>query len=182
MSKKKTIKAENIKTAPVLRAGGQDPGKTKSYCVRDDWKDKSISNYVAFKSVDGEIQDLTVNGEPAGGGGGDIIHATVTFNVTVAEGGQAEISYNEIGTSGRWLGALYGAHYDQTGGYYATNPTIPYISSMTVQEEFIIVKPATFAINVNAGEITAVSGNASWSEGDTQIRSITGDCSITITA
>lgn len=64
------------KTAPILRAQseGEQPTPetpiiTKSYSVRDDWKDKGIVNYVAFKSVDGEVQDLTVNGEPAGGGG-----------------------------------------------------------------------------------------------------------------
>ena len=82
MAKKKT---ENIKAAPVLRAsgGGDDPTPetpviTKSYSVRDDWKDINKVNYVAFKSVDGEVQDLTVNGEPAGGGG-EI--PTVTFKV-----------------------------------------------------------------------------------------------------
>ena len=68
MAKKKT---ENIKAAPVLRDGNSnDPVVTKSYSIRDDWKDKDIVNYVAFKSVNGEVQDLTVNGEPAGGGGG----------------------------------------------------------------------------------------------------------------
>lgn len=81
MAKKKTT--ENIKAAPVLRSnsGGEQPSTptiTKSYGIRDDWKDKSISNYVAFKSVDGEIQDLTVNGEPAGGGGG----GTATIIIT----------------------------------------------------------------------------------------------------
>jgi hypothetical protein len=73
MAKKKTAETANIKAGPVLRAGdggGQDPSKTKSYCIRDDWKDINKVNYVAFKSVDGEVQDLTVNGEPAGGGGG----------------------------------------------------------------------------------------------------------------
>lgn len=66
------------KTAPVLRI--ENPGVeptpdpeertiTKSYAVRDDWKDRDITNFVFFKSVDGEITDLLVNGEPAGGGG-----------------------------------------------------------------------------------------------------------------
>ena len=72
MAKKKMAETANIMAAPMLRAddgGGQDPSKTKSYCIRDDWKDINKVNYVAFKSVDGEVQDLTVNGEPAGGGG-----------------------------------------------------------------------------------------------------------------
>ena len=77
MAKKKTAETANIKAAPVLRAGSgggqptpETPVITKSYSVRDDWKDKDKVNYVAFKSVDGEVQDLTVNGQPAGGGGG----------------------------------------------------------------------------------------------------------------
>jgi len=80
MAKKKTAETANIKAAPVLRDGNSnDPVVTKSYSVRDDWKDKDIVNYVAFKSVDGEVQDLTVNGQPAGGGGG---MRTVSVNCT----------------------------------------------------------------------------------------------------
>lgn len=63
------------KNAPVLRAQGEDPTPatptiTKSYAVRDKWLDKAKDNLVEFKSVDGEISDLMVNGQPAGGGGG----------------------------------------------------------------------------------------------------------------
>lgn len=86
MARKKTAETASLKAAPVLRSesgGGGDqpvtPTITKSYEVRDDWKDRDIINYVAFKSVDGEVQDLTVNGEPAGGGGGVPETATVTF-------------------------------------------------------------------------------------------------------
>ena len=90
MAKKKT---ENIKAAPVLRAQGDEstpetPVITKSYSIRDDWKDKGVVNTVAFKSVDGEVQDLTVNGEPAGGGGGgDFSTAEVIINMSTASGG-----------------------------------------------------------------------------------------------
>ena len=90
MAKKKTAETANIKAAPVLRAddgGGQDPSKTKSYCIRDDWKDINKVNYVAFKSVDGDVQDLLVNGEPAGGGGGgDFSTAEVIINMSTASG------------------------------------------------------------------------------------------------
>ena len=59
------------KNAPVLRDGDNNqPTITKSYTVRDKWLDKAKDNLVEFKSVDGEISDLKVNGEPAGGGGG----------------------------------------------------------------------------------------------------------------
>jgi hypothetical protein len=95
MAKKKT---ENIKAAPVLRAqsGGEQPTPetpviTKSYSVRDDWKDKDIVNYVAFKSVDGEVQDLTVNGEPAGGGGGGSDVTYAPFSITDSSGSSSAI-------------------------------------------------------------------------------------------
>lgn len=62
------------KNAPVLREGGgggdQPTTITKSYAVRDKWLDKAKDNLVEFKSVDGEISNLKVNGQPAGGGGG----------------------------------------------------------------------------------------------------------------
>lgn len=63
------------KNAPILRGqseGGDQPittTVTKSYAVRDKWLDNAKDNLVEFKSVDGEISDLKVNGEPAGGGG-----------------------------------------------------------------------------------------------------------------
>ena len=67
------------KNAPVLRDGDNNqPAITKSYAVRDKWLDKAKDNLVEFKSVDGEISDLKVNGEPAGGGGGGGT-AVVTF-------------------------------------------------------------------------------------------------------
>lgn len=83
MAKKKTAEKAKIEAAPVLRAlGGEDPTPetpviTKSYSMRDDWKDKGVVNTVAFKSVDGEITDLLVNGEPAGGGGTDTAKVTI---------------------------------------------------------------------------------------------------------
>ena len=71
------------KNAPILRGqseGGDQPittTVTKSYAVRDKWLDKAKDNLVEFKSVDGEISDLMINGEPPGGGG----FTTVTVNV-----------------------------------------------------------------------------------------------------
>lgn len=103
MAKKKTAETANIKAAPVLRAqGGEQPTPetpviTKSYSVRDDWKDKDIVNYVAFKSVDGEVQDLTVNGQPAGGGGiGKEIKVTATGGDTNGECYLTIYLFNEI--------------------------------------------------------------------------------------
>lgn len=81
MAKKKTAEKAKIEAAPVLRAGGgggDDPVITKSYSMRDDWIDKGVVNTVAFKSVDGEVDTVLVNGEPAGGGGGDFSIAQVS--------------------------------------------------------------------------------------------------------
>lgn len=89
MAKKKT---ENIKAAPVLRApsGGDEPTPTpeqtgtRTYQIMDPWKDRDVVNLVDVKSVDGEITDVKINGEPAGGGGGgDLGTAEVTFDVSV---------------------------------------------------------------------------------------------------
>ena len=74
------------KNAPILRAqggGGEQPATktiTKSYAVRDKWLDKAKDNLVEFKSVDGEISDLKVNGEPAGGGGGSSLVSVTIIN------------------------------------------------------------------------------------------------------
>lgn len=107
MAKKKTAETANIKAAPVLRDGNSNnPVVTKSYSVRDDWKDINKVNYVAFKSVDGEVQDLTVNGQPAGGGGGTTI---TTPNITISDPGGEGISMIGLWLTpdgGSYLGSL----------------------------------------------------------------------------
>lgn len=87
MAKKKT---ENIKAAPVLRSGGES--KTKTYQIMDPWKDMDKVNFVDVKSVDGEITDVKVNGEPAGGGGGGGEFSTAEVTVIVEGDGD----YNSI--------------------------------------------------------------------------------------
>lgn len=76
MAKKKNDPILMIEPTP-------EPGvqsTTKSYAVRDKWLDKAKDNLVEFKSVDGEISDLKVNGEPAGGGGGSTATVQITAN------------------------------------------------------------------------------------------------------
>lgn len=97
MARKKNAEKVKIEAAPVLRSGGDDstpetPVITKSYIMRDDWKDKGVVNTVAFKSVDGEVQDLLVNGEPAGGGGG----VGKTIKITVTGGDQEGECYANV--------------------------------------------------------------------------------------
>lgn len=116
MAKKKTAEKVKIEATPVLRVeptpDPEETSITKSYAMRDDWKDEGITNYVAFKSVDGEVQDLTVNGEPAGGGGssdGLLITRTInadeipclnkTWNeINTAYTAQLPIMYYKIGS------------------------------------------------------------------------------------
>ena len=77
MAKKKT---ENIKAAPVLRANSEsdqptptpEQTETRTYQIMDPWKDRDVVNLVDVKAVDGEITEVKVNGEPAGGGSGGI--------------------------------------------------------------------------------------------------------------
>ena len=82
MAKKKT---ENIKAAPVrANVGGDQPTPTpeqtgtRTYQIMDPWKDRDVVNLVDVKAVDGEITEVKINGEPAGGGGE---FPTVTFKV-----------------------------------------------------------------------------------------------------
>ena len=51
----------------------------KTYIINDNWTDLGAENKVAVLSVDGEIDKVYVNGEEAGGGGGDFSTAEVTF-------------------------------------------------------------------------------------------------------
>ena len=170
MAKKKT---ENIKATPVLRDGNSnDPVVTKSYSIRDDWKDKGVVNYVAFKSVDGEVQDLTVNGEPAGGGGGgDFSTAQVTIDNSNNQGSYPPIygsiidSYNQGGFPPTLI--------DCTGGKIA--PYDP-IQTYTI----ILYKgKAKLSVDVLSGENITISGNVTDLGRDTYL--ITGDGTITIT-
>lgn len=99
MAKKKT---ENIKAAPVLKAGsgGEQPTPTpeqtgtRTYQIMDPWKDRDKVNLVDVKAVDGEITEVKVNGVPAGGGGGDLSIARVTITNNSAD--EIEIGLAEI--------------------------------------------------------------------------------------
>lgn len=102
MAKKKT---ENIKAAPVLRAlGGDQPTPTpeqtgtRTYQIMDPWKDRGVVNLVDVKSVDGEITDVKVNGEPAGGGGGGVQTAEVI--VTNNTNNTVTMTFSRIQPSG----------------------------------------------------------------------------------
>lgn len=101
MAKKKTIEAENIKAAPVLRAssGGDQPTPTpteqtgtRTYQIMDPWKERDVVNLVDVKSADGEITDVKINGEPAGGGG-DVTIITVNISNNTSQTKQLALPY-----------------------------------------------------------------------------------------
>lgn len=180
MAKKKTAETAKIEATPVLRAlGGEDPTPetpvvTKSYSVRDDWKDRNKVNYVAFKSVDGEVQDLTVNGEPAGGGGGGAPIYNVTWNITT---GPATVTPFCVGDDGTLNCAMYDP---ETGVYQTYNDHV----SQRIQDGEHTIKYVCFnsegfiIIDFSGGSVTSTTGDVTY---DGYGFEITGDCSISIT-
>lgn len=163
MAKKKTAEKANLKASPILRSQGEQH-KTKSYAVRDDWKDEGVVNTVAFKSVDGEVQDLLVNGEPAGGGGGgDLGTAEVTFVVSVDE-------YPE------WYGCTLQAALPpiflndcSVGTIKGKNGTVTVIT----YKGCAYLRPAS-----TSGIRISVTGSAQLGDGGEVY--VTGDCTITV--
>jgi hypothetical protein len=172
MAKKKTAETAKIKAGPVLRTAGQDPTKTKSYCVRDDWKDINKVNYVAFKSVDGEVQDLTVNGEPAGGGGSsDFSVAHITIKDPGEAGGMLTGPFIVDGTP-------WSAQFPNTPAIgtevYSDDGGTEWIADVVLYKGVAIVK-----LNVDIMTNSTASGNITK---DGSYLKITGDGVINVVA
>lgn len=153
------------KNTPVLRAGGggQDPAKTKSYCIRDDWKDSNKVNYVAFKSVGGDVQDLTVNGEPAGGGGR---FAPVTVNVSNSS--QADVQIDMPVVYNNKVVPEWFFDADSDDDYQIIAPSIGYIDTVTQQIQIssvtgsgsitvTTVSSGVYQLNINGAGGIAIS-------------------------
>lgn len=185
MAKKKTAEKAKIEAVPVLRAQGEEdptpetpetPVVTKSYIMRDDWIDKGVVNTVAFKSVDGEVQDLMVNGEPAGGGGGgDFSAAMVTFIDTNGEGYSVRAPFvlegNEYIAAGGILPHGVTPESSIYPSYYTDSFTDPVRIALYKNSAYIFID----------GSIASVSGNATILDpGINNTIQITGDCTITV--
>lgn len=163
------------KNAPVLRAQGEDPTPatiTKSYAVRDKWLDKSKDNLVEFKSVDGEISDLTVNGEPAGGGGGVPIYH---IEWTVVNG-PITVDMNSTGLRKKLRWSLY-----QDGVYTLVDSNGVNLSDGASTMDVACFQPDGVWISLmDAGNITVDEGSATYDpEQGTVI--VTGNCKLTLT-
>lgn len=168
MAKKKTT--ENIKAAPVLRAqGGDQPTLTpteqtgtRTYQIMDPWKDRDVVNLVDVKSVDGEITDVKVNGEPAGGGGDFSMAQVVISNNT-----ENEINIGGVPVIDIENNELY---------------TQEYISTGTTNLSIVLYKggPTHFSFATTAN--VTVTGSIEKKQTGLQIKDIyiTGDGTITI--
>ena len=160
MAKKKT---ENIKAAPVLRAGGES--KTKTYQIMDPWKDMDVINLVDVKSVDGEITEVKVNGEPAGGGGGAT--ATVQIINNASEKGvsvQGPIIYNNM--------IMVDISYNDTW-------TIEEGSSDTFTVPLASSGMQLYASGIPDSPEPIITGGCTWDD-DNMCFIITSDCTITV--
>ena len=169
MAKKKT---ENIKAAPVLRANSEsdqptptpEQTETRTYQIMDPWKDRDVVNLVDVKAVDGEITEVKVNGEPAGGGGGSA--ATVQITVNTGRGVDVSgpvISNNIIMTD------MYGNQLWHIDLGASDTFTVP-LASGGMQ---------LFVGGIPGGTNPVITGGGTW-DADNGCFIITSNCTITI--
>lgn len=96
----------------------------KNYGIHDEWKDLNKVNDIDIKSVDGVIDSIKVNGEEAGGGGGDYPILTGTWHDDIENYTYScNWSFNELKAkleeqteSNNWAGIIVDTSYDGTMG------------------------------------------------------------------
>lgn len=131
----------------------------RNYGIHDKWTNINKVNNVEIQSVDGVIENILVNGEPAGGGGGGDF---TVANVTITQ---------------------IGEHYADLSGCCCYTEDDENFSAAFLDYEVVnkvILYKGSAMVNVNnrQGTIT-VSGNAVYNESSETIM-VTGDCTITI--
>lgn len=169
MAKKKT---ENIKAAPVLRAdvGGDQPTPTpeqtgtRTYQIMDPWKDRDVVNLVDVKAVDGEITEVKVNGQPAGGGG-----STATVQIT----------NNTSGKGVRVRGPIIYNNMIKTDMHESDFWTINVGSSDTYTVPLASSGADFYVTGIPNKSAVIMTGGCRWADDDSYFI-ITGNCSITI--
>lgn len=170
MAKKKT---ENIKAAPVLRAdaSGVQPTPTpeqtgtRTYQIMDPWKDRDVVNLVDVKAVDGEITEVKVNGQPAGGGGG----ATATVHITNNNSVKGVKVRGPIIINNMIKTDMYESHFWTINVGSSDTYTVPLASSGS--QLYVTGIP-------NDSELI-ITGGCTWDAAN-QYFIITSDCNITI--
>lgn len=169
MAKKKT---ENIKAAPVLKAGsgGEQPTPapeqtgTRTYQIMDPWKDRDVINLVDVKAVDGKITEVKVNGQPAGGGGGT---ATVTITNNTSDKGvfvRGPVIVNGMIMTDKHVNDTWTINVGSSATY-----TVP-LASSGVQ---------FYADGIPAPDEIIMTGGCTW-DANLICFIITSDCTITI--
>lgn len=128
----------------------------KTYGIHDKWTDINKNNSVDIKSVDGVIESVKINGEEAGGGGGDFTTATVT----ITAGGPCIVNIANVSEE---IGSV---------------PTIVATNKPRTFTAILYKGHASASVPDENRQITSVSGGATVVEG--RPIEITGDCTITI--
>lgn len=131
----------------------------KSYGIHDKWTDLDKVNNIEIQSVDGVIEEITVNGEPAGGGG-DFTTAYVTINTNNQATKQYIVPY--ITSSGDIENLIAAQGHINAG----ETQTITAVLGRGGCSFFC------------QGPIYSVSGNAQMTSSTSVL--ITGDCTITV--
>ncbi len=127
----------------------------KSYNIHEKWSDLDKVNNVEINSVDGVIESIFVNGEPAGGGGGLTTAVLTVINT---------------GSSNRNVRAPFIDNGVINASFYA--------DAGTTVTKTVVKGSNGCSFTISAGSITEVTGNGSMSDNKNAI--ITGDCTITI--
>jgi len=133
----------------------------KNYGIHDEWKDLDKVNDIDIKSVDGIIDSIKVNGEEAGGGGGDF----TTANLKIVSANQGKVGVMLYGLMSPYY--AYRAEAYAFGGNDTVIPIILYQGQILLE-----TSEATLTIANTSGAITYDS--------EASMYIITGDCTITV--
>lgn len=122
----------------------------KNYGIHDKWTDISKVNDIEIQSVDGVIEDIKVNGEPAGGGGGDSDFSIAVMTVIADNteiyapfiskapfGGHEWLSAEPIYESGTFNVVLYKGKCSAYVRYDGDLPNITATGNAEVDENYI---------------------------------------------
>lgn len=146
----------------------------KSYGIHDKWTDLNKVNNIRVDSVNGVVENITVNGEPAGGGGFSTAKVTVVGKARTTFFGSDNGNYSPI-----YALLEYDNHFYR-GINFGENPvgdTTYNVYMIETSEEL----PAFEFDTLDESKSVTASGNCTIQKYDTDyIVLFTGDCTITI--
>ena len=151
----------------------------KNYGIHDEWKDLDKVNDIDIKSVDGVIDSIKVNGEEAGGGGGDFKNAVVKIVSNRSRASRAGFYDFVNNDDGKLIGSLI-----DNGVYYVSNNDLQEFEIPANGEKdfnIMIVKDNEIKLSFNApAPNVSITGSGEVRSDDGVYCAITGDCTITI--